>query len=668
MKKMLLFLFLIVSLFTYSQQAKIDSLKQQYKLLKGPKDKLDALNQLCDLLKRQKNDSVSIFYFNELIEMGNRHDSIKYVQKGYDLLAIANKFMGDSSQAIYYGKKSIEKCEKIDDIKRKLYAYSNLSAIYSHFREFEKSKDILGEAIQLNKNIVNDPISSVLYSNLGIAYESLGDNEKAIKSYLMASKIADEQGSVRAKTMALFNIGYIYMIIKQPVKAEEYLFKAINESKKDKRNEDYEYYSYYTLGTNFGNQDKHEIAIKYFEMAQSYFEKTNNLLYLSNVLKNIGSIYVNVDKPKKAISYAKKALKIAKKLENKYLIDGARATLILAYIHTKKFNEAEILLNTIKEKSISELDIDSKIDYYNSHYLINMNKGLYQKALNYYLQLDDIQDSIAISEKDMNVNDIETKYQTEKKEKENLQLKAEQVEQTLILEKETKQKWYLSLGLLASLFTLGVFGIYYNRNKKQKGVIESLQKELHHRIKNNLSIIDTFIEIAKEEFTDKKFISKLNELQNRIESINEVHQQLYQNQDVTQLKLKKYIDTIAQNVQQSINNSNIEIQQNIPDSVGIRSDKSFPIGLIINEFLTNSFKYAFPSNQLGSININFKTSQKHYQLELSDNGIGLPEDFNIETTESFGMRVIKLLTEQLKGTFFLENINGVQLTIKFPKQ
>ena len=190
----------------------------------------------------------------------------------------------------------------------------------------------------------------------------------------------------------------------------------------------------------------------------------------------------------------------------------------------------------------------------------------------------------------------------------------------------------------------------------QKDVIENLQKELHHRIKNNLSIIDTFVEVVKDEFKDKKFEEKLTELQNRIQSINEIHKQLYTNTDVTHLNMKKYIHSLTSLITTSLN-SEIPIKQNIDESVHLNANQSFPVGLIINEFLTNSIKYAFPK-KTGSITIEMNKTEESYHLLIADNGKGLPKGFDINTTPSFGLRIIKTLSQQLKGTFELLSENG----------
>jgi len=241
----------------------------------------------------------------------------------------------------------------------------------------------------------------------------------------------------------------------------------------------------------------------------------------------------------------------------------------------------------------------------------------------------------------------------------------EQIDQNEI---DTKNRNILYLIAILTVLTLSSFILFYffRKNKKQKEIIENLQKELHHRVKNNLSIIDTFIEVAKEEFADQRFSNKLGELQNRIDSINTVHLQLYKSDDITNVNIKKYVDTLSQNVQQSFSESTIEIENNIDDSLMLDPTQSFPIGLIINEFLTNSFKYAFDNKQ-GNIKITISEQQSNIALTLSDNGKGLPKNFDIDTIESFGIRIMKLLSQQLDGSFDLKTNNGVSLNVQFPK-
>jgi two-component sensor histidine kinase len=337
------------------------------------------------------------------------------------------------------------------------------------------------------------------------------------------------------------------------------------------------------------------------------------------------------------------------------------------------------LLDLFSNSSINKLETEKALSkIYKSDNLVHKIQALNLFSNLFRANKDNsmlirIQDSLITANQKLNSEKIANALHftleelgVEKKEKENLQLKADKAEQAELLAKESKRKWQLGAGLITALLTLAIFTFYYRLNKKQKEVIESLQKELHHRIKNNLSIIDTFIEVAKEEFDDKKFSLKLSELQNRIDSINEVHQQLYNNEDVTNLNLKNYIETLSSNVSNSFSNNKVVIEKEVEDNLNLNADKSFPVGLIINEFLTNSYKYAFGDDG-GKVKIKIKKTDNKYNLTLSDNGRGLPQDFDIKTSESFGLRIIKLLAEQLNGSFELNNIDGVVLNISFPK-
>lgn len=331
--------------------------------------------------------------------------------------------------------------------------------------------------------------------------------------------------------------------------------------------------------------------------------------------------------------------------------------------HQNKTKEAQELLTRINQ---TNLILEIKLEYFKTLTAIYKKNKDFKQALAsneaYFL----VKDSMQNTKLKNSINYNNTKFESDKKEQENLQLKAAKAAQQVVIEKEKRKKWQLGFGLGASLLIIIIGGYFYTKNRKQKLVIENLQKELHHRIKNNLAIIDTFIEVAKEEFKDVAFTNKLTELQNRVASINQVHQQLYNSKHITDLSVKKYVATLAATIQQSVAAKNVTITQHINNNLTLNAEKSFSVGLIINEFLTNSFKYAFGENA-GTILIEMEDAGAAYKLLLSDNGKGLPLDFNLQKTETFGLRVIKLLTEQLNGTFKLNGTNGVQLIIQFPK-
>lgn len=221
---------------------------------------------------------------------------------------------------------------------------------------------------------------------------------------------------------------------------------------------------------------------------------------------------------------------------------------------------------------------------------------------------------------------------------------------------------------------LGVFFIAFRKNQnqkleieKQKNLVEELQRELHHRLKNNLSFIDFFITLAKGKFPDPAYREKLDDLQNRISSMFEVHKQLFKQEDVTNVNAKNYISALVENVKKAYEKPNISLVENVEEAE-LRADTSFPIGLIVNEFVTNSYKYAFPNDEKGIITINFNERPDGYHLRLSDNGKGLPPDFDIDNLNSFGMETIKLLTQEYQGSFKLDGTQGLKMEIRFPKK
>ncbi|MDP2692583.1 MAG: histidine kinase dimerization/phosphoacceptor domain -containing protein [bacterium] len=302
-------------------------------------------------------------------------------------------------------------------------------------------------------------------------------------------------------------------------------------------------------------------------------------------------------------------------------------------------------------------------------YIIILKKEPAAESERYFF----LKDSIDRATQALRNEYISTKFLTEETDKENLTLKQQNAAQALLTEKEKTQKWAMGGGMVLSLAGLGIFFLVYRRNQKQKkeiekqkNLIEELQRELHHRLKNNLSFIDFFITLAKGKFPDPAYSQKLDELQNRINSMFEVHTQLFKKEDVTTVNAKTYISALLENVRKAYDRPNVSLEERVENTT-LPADTSFPIGLIINEFVTNSYKYAFPNNEKGMISISLVEDRENYYLKLADNGKGLPKDFDIDTLDSFGMETIKLLTVEYKGTFKLDGKNGLKMEISFPK-
>jgi two-component sensor histidine kinase len=196
---------------------------------------------------------------------------------------------------------------------------------------------------------------------------------------------------------------------------------------------------------------------------------------------------------------------------------------------------------------------------------------------------------------------------------------------------------------------------------------EWLIREIHHRVKNNLQIVSSLLSTQSAHLKNKDAIEAIQNSQNRMYVISLIHKKLYQTEDPTTIDMKCYISDLTSYMKQCF-----EIDKKITftidtDSISLDVIHAIPLGLILNEAISNALKYAFPDNQQGEVLISLKIqSTQRYNLTISDNGIGFPKGYNLELSESLGMNLMKGLTEQLEGTFDVSSNNGLTININFP--
>ena len=197
---------------------------------------------------------------------------------------------------------------------------------------------------------------------------------------------------------------------------------------------------------------------------------------------------------------------------------------------------------------------------------------------------------------------------------------------------------------------------------------EVLLTELHHRVKNNLQIISSFLNLQSGYIEDAKTLEILKAAENRVLSMALVHEQLYLSQNLAQVDSASYIKHLASNLFSSynINTDAIKFKINI-DKILLFVNTAITCGLIINELISNALKYAFPEGRSGEIKINFQSSRGEIIITVSDNGIGLPENVNLQKTESLGLQIVLALTKQLQGKIEIGRSKGTEFRITFPE-
>lgn len=196
---------------------------------------------------------------------------------------------------------------------------------------------------------------------------------------------------------------------------------------------------------------------------------------------------------------------------------------------------------------------------------------------------------------------------------------------------------------------------------------ELLVKEVHHRVKNNMAVISSLLNLQAEKFEEPSVLNAFRDSQHRIRSMALVHEKLYQAKDLSKIEFSQYINDLSQQVSRSNEFQGTSISVKVKaDNIKLGIDTAIPCGLIINELLTNAFKYAFPNNRRGEIHIHMKlVKNKFYKLIISDNGVGLPGHIDVQNPSGFGLNLVYLLTQQLEGEVKAQREKGTTFIITF---
>lgn len=640
----------------FSQKQKIDSLWREYK-----KTNIDTVR--CELL----SDIVIAYFYLDREKCFVYNDSLLKISEGVSRKYEAHAYLTkgqlfrqqrkmDESLQMY--NKTLAIAQELKDVALQAKTYSSLATYYSHLANFDSSVSLHLRAIRLNKSIGYNQANMGSYTNLGVHFTRKKQYKKAVFYLKNALHIADSVHNDIMRASIKIELAMTYLNLEQYDKSQFFLTSAIKIAKKTENVR--AVYNYYRVSADLAKmrKDSHQKIINYYDSTLTYAHIGKDVHGIYYAQLNLGQEYMRHNNYDGAQIYLDSAYKICKNV--KYDEGEAMTLLELGRISVLKgeVKKGVRLIKTAKSK------LGSIHKTYPEHF-VNIttalaNAGEYKLA---YEELSDyysISDSVFLKNSSLKVEAAEQKYEAEKKEKEILQYKSNQTEQANRIR-------LLTGSSLALLLLFGVFGFYYRRNKKQKDKIVALQKELHHRVDNNLAIIDEFIDRTKETVKDKNLLDELSNLQNRVGSINEVHRMLYQEDDITSISLKKYIQTLGEQIQTIFKKDNVNINVSIPESSRMTTENSVPLGLIVNEFITNSFKYAFNNITRPEISISASESSNELVVSLKDNGIGFNHNNQNENVESYGTDIMSLLAKQMKATYLFDGKDGVSLTLRIPK-
>ncbi|GAB2765655.1 hypothetical protein GCM10027275_03850 [Rhabdobacter roseus] len=459
------------------------------------------------------------------------------------------------------------------------------------------------------------------------------DNLEASERYLVRAEalLKNYPESTKSKVMMgnIYNeLSNIYGKRKQPNQSLEYINKAL-QLYRETQNEDRYYSSLLNSAISYKNLGLFDESLERYQEFENYVEKINDDYYRLYLYMNLPYALMGKNQVDQAIAYAQKGLALVPKTSGQF----------------EHYAEVHGILSEAYEK-----------------------KRDYQAALHNYRLKEAYGDSLTDLQKKRQIAELETQFETKQKE---LQIEQLNVQH----QAKQRQTLLLSASLLLLLLLLGVMAWQYVRLRRSKEQIAEqsaqlklMMKELHHRVKNNLAIVSGLLKLQSNRITEVSAAKAVREGQQRVEAMSLIHQRLYQTDHVTSVNIREYIIDLAENLMQSYGYDRDAFDLRIDvERTQLDVDLAIPIGLIINELLTNSFKHAYEGVQRPMLIINLRNNDG-ITLEVKDNGPGVDPIEWKKTSNSFGKRLITNLSEQTGGEFRIENTDGMHYYLHIPSQ
>jgi len=557
-----------------------------------------------------------------------------------------------------------------------------------------------------------------LFALCGAANWHNGNLKQSNICFNYAYEFNIKSNKLKDATTALNNIGYNYFELGDYTKALFYLNKALLLGKKINDTEILSITNTY-IGQINVKLKKYSKAILYYKESITIFKKSKKYKNEAIVYNNIGNIYLEQNKSDSALYWFNNSLALSTLKQYPKGIAMAASNVGLTYLDKKNYSKANVMLNiayniydslnnttslvtvcinlarlnseinntdlALSYASKAEklaIEIGSNEQLYN---LYNMLSKLYNKKTDYQtafkysaLQLQ-YADSLANENAQRIQNEMTARFETESlNDKITLLTTANKLKDTEIIQKKIRQNFFV-FGIVAFLVIIALlFFVIKNKTKTQKQlqlknniIQKSLQereillKEIHHRVKNNLQIISSLLSLQGGYGSTISTDELIKQSESRINSMALIHEKLYQTQNLKDINLSDYLTSFVEQLASLLlfKEKNINYKLEI-ESINLDIDKLVPLGLIINELVTNAIKHAFKNKQSGNLLITGTFINQTYSLTLSDDGLGLPKDFNFNKAKTLGLKLINGLSNQLKADLsFTTSSNGSNFNI-----
>ncbi|MDF2187983.1 histidine kinase dimerization/phosphoacceptor domain -containing protein [Paraflavitalea sp. CAU 1676] len=691
-------------------------------ILKQGEDKLDMdsakrfIDQAVDLNRTLNNAEVTgtayIIWSKWYRERGEQAQGKGFAQKALDWagqheLPVQLAY-GHAEMAAYFNwEKPSDLDVKIDHVRKAAELFRKTGRLEMQARTLEHLGDcllirgvdeealtVLHRAVDLYKAAGVDDLHGV-YDLLGGFYASSGDYPEGLRYGLLAVKSMEVQKDTSGHWLAIYNtVGLIYNRLRDWQASKDYFEKAAAVAERFKDSS-----ALRILWNNIGNcyhsMGKEADALRMLRKVGQIFTPKDDDPFSIGYFHSLFGVYLELKMMDSIRVYYHKSSRIHDRLP----YDNPRNTYyyyvaIRYHLANKQFDRMLMAADSMRAfAQKSKLAKEIERSYY---FLFQADSALgnFPAAIKHYQQHIAFKDSIQSEASQKQVNRLKIEFETDKKDSDIKSLQLQQEEKDSQLQAASLRFKVIIAGIVMLLILLVLVYSRYqlkiksNRqlleqkelidsknerlevmNKEQEKLLEEkewLMKEIHHRVKNNLQVVISLLNTQSVYLDNERAKEAIMQSQHRMHAMSLIHQRLYQSDSLAVIDMRTYIHELIGYLRDSLDMAGKVRFLYEVDDIRLDTVQAVPIGLILNEAITNSIKYAFPDNARGSLMV-FLSRQPEglLLLKVEDDGVGLPEGFDVLKAQSMGMNLINILARQLGGQLTYMNRSGFCLQISF---
>jgi two-component sensor histidine kinase len=542
---------------------------------------------------------------------------------------------------------------------------------------YNESHGSLDQAIQLFRQSGEKQKEASAIERKGATYQRQGSFNEAVKTYMRALTLFEELQDKSGIGQTYAQISDALCFQNQFKEGVDYGKRAIQIFEEENDQEEI-VMAYDATASNYIGLEDYPNAIKMMNEAVRIKRSSSpGSIGLAGIVNTRGNAYKNAGQLEKALLDYQESYKIAEQFQHLGGMSATSANTSDVYMRLGKYAEAlPYQIKSVKLMEESGFYANSLENYKNLSFIYE-ELGDYKNAIKYLQKHNYARDSIVSVDQEAAVVELRTKYETEKKE---ATIAAQE-------EKLTQQKFIQWLGIgFIGLLGFSLFLAFRNVNlkkrsndklekanallQKKNAENELLLKEIHHRVKNNLQTISSLLNIQSESIDDVAAFDAIQESKNRVTSMSLIHQKLYLGENLASVEMRNYFETMGSAILEGFGSKadhiDLEVDMN---EIELDVDAAIPVGLITNELITNSVKYAFPENKRGKIKISLEQLDNHeFKLVIADDGTPTQGQEKSKEGTGFGSLLIQLLTAQLGGKIDISTKEGTAAIIQFPMQ